>query len=166
MGRGVKMKVKFLAWVPVIVLSMVLGGAAVLGLDELRGNNRNSSAPAIINNAVPNRATNVSNNSVQDVADLYANVRPSIVRITGSSGRTGSGGLGSGIVIDNRGYILTNNHVVKGFDKIDVTLSDGTAAPASVVGTDPGNDLAVVKVSLPADKLKAATLGDSDQSRP
>src|SRR5947209_8201617 len=110
--REEKMKAKFLTWVPVIVLSMVLGGAAVVGLDELRGN-RNSSAPVIINNAVPNRATNVSNNAVQDVADLYANVRPLIVRITGSSGRTGSGGLGSGIVIDNRGYILTNNHVVK-----------------------------------------------------
>src|SRR5207249_3649046 len=79
--------------------------------------------------------------------------------------RTGSGGLGSGIIIDNKGYILTNNHVVNGFDKIDVTTADGTAASATVVGTDPGNDLAVVKVNMSSDKLKAANLGDSDQAR-
>jgi serine protease Do len=148
----------------VVVASVALGAASVLGVDQLR--DHSTSAPTVINTAVGSRASNVSNNAVQDVADLYANVRPSIVRITGSSSRSGSGGLGSGIVIDNKGFILTNNHVVKGFDKIDVTLSDGTASPATVVGTDPGNDLAVIKANLPADKLKAAVLGDSDQTRP
>jgi len=145
----------------VLLVTFVLGAAAVLGVDQVR--DHNTSAPTIINNAVGSRPTNVSN-AVQDVADLYATVRPSIVRITGSSTR-GGGGLGSGIVLDTRGFILTNNHVIKGFDKLDVTLADGTAAQATVVGTDPGNDLAVIKANLPADKLKPATLGDSDQTR-
>jgi serine protease Do len=158
------MKERIVTWTAVVVLSITLGGAAVLGIDHLRGTTK-SSAPAVITNSVPARTSNVSNNAVQDVADLYASVRPSIVRITGQASRTGSGGLGSGIVLDSKGYILTNNHVVNGFDRIDVTLSDGTAASATVVGTDPGNDLAVVKVNLAADKLKPATLGDSDQAR-
>src|SRR6185369_3605194 len=164
-GEEGNMKAKIFTWTSVIVLSVVLGGAAVVGLDSVRNDHKNSSTAAPVIQNVASRSTNVSNSAVQDVADLYANVRPSIVRITGSNARNGSGGLGSGIVIDNKGYILTNNHVVNGFDKIDVTTTDGTAAAATVVGTDPGNDLAVVKVDMPADKLKAATLGDSDQSR-
>src|SRR4051794_26209207 len=164
-GDEGKMKAKIFTWTAVIVLSVVLGGAAVVGLDSLRGDRKTSSTASPVIQNVTSRSTNISNSAVQDVADLYANVRPSIVRVTGSNTRNGSGGLGSGIVIDNKGYILTNNHVVNGFDKIDVTTADGTATAATVVGTDPGNDLAVVKVDMPADKLKPATLGDSDQAR-
>ncbi len=76
-----------------------------------------------------------------------------------------AGGVGSGIVLDKDGYILTNNHVVDGYDVFDVVLADGTTAPAAVVGTDPGNDLAVIKADIPADKLVPATFGDSDAIR-
>jgi serine protease Do len=55
-------------------------------------------------------------------------------------------GTGSGFVYDNKGHILTNNHVVDGADKITVSFSDGTEAVAKVVGTDPGADVAVIKV--------------------
>src|SRR5439155_16173471 len=109
-GEEGKMNTGIVSRAAVVVVSVVLGAAAVLGVDQLR--DHNTSAPTVINTAVGGRASNVSNNAVQDVADLYANVRPSIVRITGSSSRSGSGGLGSGIVIDNKGFILTNNHVV------------------------------------------------------
>ncbi len=156
------MRSTILTWTAVIVLSMTLGGAAVVGLDRLRGE---KSSPAVIQNAVPSTNSNISSAAVDDVADLYANVRPSIVRITGRSTRSTSGGLGSGIVFDKQGLILTNNHVVRGFDILDVTFSDNTSVAATVVGTDPGNDLAVIKVSVSADKLKAAVLGDSDKVR-
>ena len=69
-------------------------------------------------------------------------------------------GLGSGVIISPEGYILTNNHVVKGADEIEVTLSDSRNARATVVGTDPDTDLAVLKITL--DKLPAIVLGDSD----
>jgi serine protease Do len=72
-------------------------------------------------------------------------------------------GLGSGFIWDTNGNIVTNNHVVDGATEIMVTFSDGTAVPASVVGTDPYSDLAVIKVEAPADKLIPVTMGDSTQ---
>jgi serine protease Do len=71
--------------------------------------------------------------------------------------------LGSGFVWDKQGHIVTNNHVVDGSTQIDVTFSDGTTVPATVVGRDPDSDLAVIKVDISADKLQPVTLGDSNQ---
>jgi len=69
-------------------------------------------------------------------------------------------GLGSGIIFDRRGHILTNNHVVEDADKIDVVTTDGRTYSAKVVGTDPLTDLAVLKIE--ADDLPPANFGDSD----
>jgi S1-C subfamily serine protease len=103
--------------------------------------------------------------AINDVSDLYDQVRPSVVRITTQGARAGTGGLGSGVVIDKEGHILTNNHVVDGASQIDVTLAGGVSARAEVVGTDPGNDLAIIEVDLPADQLKPVKLGDSSKVR-
>src|SRR5690349_3791154 len=62
--------------------------------------------------------------------------------------------LGSGFVWDQQGHIVTNNHVVNGATKIEVTFSDGTTVPATLVGADPDSDLAVIKVDVAADKLQ------------
>jgi serine protease Do len=71
-------------------------------------------------------------------------------------------GIGSGIIMDPGGHILTNNHVVAGATKIIVTLSDGTRFPGMVMGTDPLSDLGVIKIS--SDKpLPYLTFGDSDK---
>jgi S1-C subfamily serine protease len=70
-------------------------------------------------------------------------------------------GQGSGFVWDKEGHIVTNNHVVNGAEKIEVTFSDGTAVPAELVGADKDSDLAVIKVDLPADQLKPVQLADS-----
>ncbi|MGE5262165.1 MAG: S1C family serine protease [Acidobacteriota bacterium] len=70
---------------------------------------------------------------------------------------------GSGFVWDTQGNIVTNNHVVAGATQIDVTFSDGTTAAAKVVGTDPDSDLAVIKVSVPANQLHPIKAGDSTQ---
>lgn len=69
-------------------------------------------------------------------------------------------GAGSGVIVDTKGYIMTNNHVVEGSNKITVTLKDGTEYDAKIVGTDPSNDIAVLKIK--AGNLTAATYGDSD----
>jgi serine protease Do len=68
---------------------------------------------------------------------------------------------GSGVVIDNKGYILTNNHVVEDTDSVKVKFEDGKVVTGKVVGTDPKTDLAVVKVDGVV--VKAARLGDSDK---
>lgn len=73
-----------------------------------------------------------------------------------------SRGQGSGVIISSDGFILTNNHVVEGVKTARVTLSDGSELEASVVGTDPKTDLALIRVKS-ARPLPAAQLGDSDQ---
>lgn len=73
-------------------------------------------------------------------------------------------GNGSGVVVDQAGHILTNNHVVEGANTITVTLNDGSKHKASVVGTDPYSDLAVLKISAP--NLTPAVLGHSETLRP
>ncbi|MBR5315531.1 MAG: trypsin-like peptidase domain-containing protein [Firmicutes bacterium] len=70
-------------------------------------------------------------------------------------------GAGSGVIVDTRGYILTCNHVIEGSSKVTITLKDGTELDASVVGTDPQNDLAVLKIN--ATNLVAATYGNSEE---
>ncbi len=71
--------------------------------------------------------------------------------------------LGSGFIWDTKGDIVTNDHVVNGASKIEVTFSDGTTVPATIVGEDPYSDLAVIKVSVSADLLKPVTMADSSQ---
>lgn len=74
--------------------------------------------------------------------------------------------LGSGFVIDaDKGYIVTNNHVVKDAEKIRVTLHDDTTLEAELIGRDEKTDLAVLKVDPKKHKLKAVKLGDSDKMR-
>jgi serine protease Do len=73
-------------------------------------------------------------------------------------------GEGSGFVISADGYVVTNNHVVDDFDKIDVVFLDGTTLPAKVVGRDPATDVALIKVE-PKKSLASLPLGDSDRTR-
>jgi S1-C subfamily serine protease len=70
-------------------------------------------------------------------------------------------GVGSGAVVDKAGHILTNNHVIKDAQSIEVTLSDGSKWRGSLVGTDPDNDLAIIKVAAPPARLHPLTLGKS-----
>jgi len=71
--------------------------------------------------------------------------------------------LGSGVIVDSSGLILTNNHVINGADKIFVLLYDGRGTSAELVGTDAENDLAVLRIQL--DNLTAIQLADSDKTR-
>jgi serine protease Do len=118
---------------------------------------------------------------------LYANVNPSVVHIRVVEKATATDttlqinptnplqpnqpnqqqavpqqGVGSGFVYDTDGHIVTNNHVVDGAQKVVVTFYDGTEASATVVGTDPASDLAVVKVDVSKSMLQPVKLGNSD----
>ncbi len=72
-------------------------------------------------------------------------------------------GMGSGFIINQEGYVLTNEHVVRKADKIKVTLSDGREFTGEVIGSDVTSDMAIVKIQ--ADHLPTVTLGDSDKLR-
>ena len=72
-------------------------------------------------------------------------------------------GMGSGVIIREDGYIVTNNHVIAGADQIEVTLENNKSYPAKLVGTDPATDIALLKIE--EDSLPAIALGDSDHLR-
>jgi serine protease DegQ len=78
----------------------------------------------------------------------------------GDQGNAPQVGLGSGVIVSDSGYILTNNHVIENADEIEVILNDSRHARAKVIGTDPDSDLAVLKVEL--DRLPSIVLGNSD----
>ncbi len=104
------------------------------------------------------------------VTNVYNAANPAVVEIDmmqSSSFFSQASGLGSGIVVDSQGYILTNNHVVDGATSITVKLGNGKSVSATVVGTDAIDDLAVVKVDSTAiSGITPLTLGDSSQLQP
>ncbi len=112
------------------------------------------------------------------LTSIYDAVSPSVVYITNnlvlnraSSEQLVPTGAGSGFLIDARGYVVTNNHVIEDADSLDVTFADGTTLSGKVLGADPDSDLAVIKVELPdgllnSGKIAVASLGDSDSLRP
>lgn len=100
-----------------------------------------------------------------DVSDLAEQASRSVVGIvTESYSSFSSGSTGTGIIMDSRGYIITNNHVIDGGDNITVVLSDGTNYPAYLIGADAQTDIAVLKVET-QNALPAATFGSSDDLR-
>jgi S1-C subfamily serine protease len=115
-------------------------------------------------------------------SDVYRKVSPSVVYIQVEQSGSGSTGItprsqipgfpnqppsdvqvasGSGFVLDKEGHIVTNNHVVDGASKVEVTFIDGTTVHAKVVGTDPSSDLAVIQVDVKSSLLQPVELGDS-----
>ena len=105
------------------------------------------------------------------ITNLYLRVNPSVVHITARVitmdfffGVTPSEGTGSGFVLDTEGHIITNFHVIDGAESIVVTFSDETQAPATVVGTDPLNDLAVLMPDKLPDFLAAIHIPTDDSA--
>ena len=82
------------------------------------------------------------------ITAVVSRVAPSVVniRVTTTKGRAGGG---SGFIIARDGFIITNNHVVQSATELEVTLHDGAAYPAKLVGTDPDTDLAVIRIDAP-----------------
>ncbi len=106
----------------------------------------------------------------QRLIQLYENDSPAVVNVTTRILRQSfffgvipESGSGSGFVWDDQGHILTNYHVIEGAQSIEVSFGEDAALPATVVGADPANDLAVIKIdALPAG-VRPLPLGDSDQ---
>lgn len=162
-----------------IVASAVAGAGIALAVVLLWPGGGTASAPAntqsSISTSVPaegdtqSSAQPVVNSSCLDPADIYQMLRPAVVEVLvtssgGSFGRSTSG-EGSGIVIDTQGDILTNNHVAGGADTLQVKFADGTTSDAHLVGSDPGNDLAVIQVDGGAESVTPAVLADSTAVR-
>jgi S1-C subfamily serine protease len=143
------------------LLAVVFGVGLFSGWQFARTSGSVSTTPAATSapaNTGQGSSTLTSLEAVQEAA--IAKAKPAVVEIRGD---TGNGiALGSGVIIDNKGNIVTNNHVVSGVSSLTVTLSDGTQLPAEIAGSDPANDLAVIRVQ-PTASMTPATFGDSAQ---
>ncbi len=151
----------------VLVCAMAGVGGGVLGATLMKG----SSGP-VVYKAVQNDtdtsadATAASGDSLT-IAQIAEKVGPSVVEVTTGGVQTNgiftqyvTEGAGSGVIISEDGYILTNNHVVEGQSTVKVTTSDKKEYDATIVGTDEKTDIAVLKID--ASGLTPAVIGDSD----
>jgi putative serine protease PepD len=147
-------------FVTCLVAAGLLGGGAASGVAALWPD-----APAVTTTTAQAAISPVIVNNTESVNAVTAAAQkasPSVVTISVSSGS--SGGTGSGIILDTEGHILTNTHVVTldgaaADAAVEVRTNDGQVYKATVVGTDPLSDLAVIKID--AEGLTPATLGDS-----
>jgi S1-C subfamily serine protease len=106
------------------------------------------------------------------IIEVYDNASPAVVNITNRStvyyrfmGAVPEEGTGSGFVYDDEGHIVTNYHVIENAEELLVTLASGQTYQADVVGSDPTNDLAVIRINASKDLPEPLTLGDSNDLR-
>jgi len=156
----------------VVATAALAAGVAVgAGGYAVAGGDNSTAASTTSSSAVPTASSRTS------VGAIYEKAKAGVVEITATSDGTqgdstfpfgdqqGGGGQqaqGSGFVVDTAGHVVTNYHVVEGATSLTVTLSDGSTYDATVVGSDPSTDLAVLKVDAPTDKLHPLALGDSE----
>lgn len=157
---------KIIGHVLTIVVSVLIAAGLMVGCAQPQ-----PTANPPVRPPAPAPAINEGQAGVIDeepVVSVYEQVSPAVVNVTSIAqtyGRFpyGGEGAGSGFIIDDQGHILTNDHVVKDADRLEVTFADGTKVPAKLVGRDPGNDLAVLKIDVPQEKLHVVIMGDSDE---
>jgi S1-C subfamily serine protease len=133
----------------VVALILVLGAGLLAGWEFGRNNFTSSTT------GTPSQATTSQDAAVITTAQDF---QPSVVQINVTTEK--GSGLGSGTIIDSRGYIVTNYHVVEGAKSITVDLYDGTQLPGKLTGVDPFDDLAVVQIT-PPQHMDVAKIGDS-----
>ena len=153
---------------PILRRALPIGAALAIGVGAgaaiYAGSTGGSSkAPTTVVASVPAQSAAATTTSL---TQLYKNVAPGVVDIvvntsSGGFGDQGAQAEGSGFVVDSSGDIVTNQHVVAGQNGIKVTFQDGKTAKATVVGTDPSTDIAVIKVNVDASELHPLTFGSS-----
>ena len=149
----------------VVVASLLGAGGAVWAVNymDARGGNaasHSSAAPTAIATGDTTQTVD-STGQAPDWEAVSAAVSNAVVSIAITTGNGKA--LGSGVIFDKEGHIITNNHVVAGASKIQVTLADGRVYDAETTGTDPATDLAVIQLKDAPDNLTVAQLGDSDK---
>ena len=109
--------------------------------------------------------TSIQASSGFSLIEIFEKTEESVVQVNvrAVDGTSKPGNMGSGFVYSDKGYIITNNHVVDDAGKVTVTFLDGESYTAKIIGTDPDLDLAVLKVEVGATYLQPIPIGDSSQ---
>ena len=171
-------------WIPVIG-GAIAGG--VIALIIASGSTGTTTTTTVVQSS-PSASSGTSASATSEPASIkstggmtinqiYRSASPGVVDILvksqsqnpgfgffGGSGQTQEG-EGAGVVYNNQGYILTDEHVVANASSIQVTFSNGKQVSAKLIGTDPSSDVGVIKVNLPASELHPLTLANSDSAQ-
>ena len=144
-----------------LTLAIGVGAGAAIGRATVSPTTTNGNTVVLGSSSAPNVTVSSSTTSLQtDVQNVAKAVAPSVVKITSTSAN-GSQAIGSGNILTAGGYIVTNDHVVQGFNSFTVQLSDGKTYTAALIGEAPQDDLAVIKIN--ATGLKPIAFADSSK---
>ncbi len=164
-----------------LAAAALLGGLVALGGVALTGDLGGGTTTVVRTSPSPAAAAPVADNNGLSVREIYSRAAPGVVQITSTAATSDtptvvpgspSGpslppgqALGSGFVIDKAGHIVTNYHVIEGADQIEVSFSNRDTLRATLVGSDPSTDLAVLRVEATSRGLTPLEFGDSGAVR-
>ena len=167
--RNSKGIAKYIALALICSLCGGVVGSGVTYFVTGKSGSNNSSGNTIVTDPV----SFATDNTALSAADIYKKVAPAVVMVSTKSVQSVNGwfqqeteGMGSGFIINNDGYILTNYHVINGSKEVTVTLSDGQEVTASVVNYDSDQDVAMIKINQDIEVPGVVELGDSDALQP
>lgn len=174
-GNNMKDKKKMGSGFKIVAISLVtglLGG--LIGASGIYYSMKGSNTTQSYKNITPNPQSFTISDKALTKSEAFERVAPAVVVVSVSGVKDYSGiipreteGIGSGFIINEDGYILTNYHVIKGAQEVSVTLSNGAEAKAKVINYDENQDIAMIKINDENIKVPAAVeLGDSDALRP
>jgi S1-C subfamily serine protease len=159
----------------------LLGGLVALGGVALTGDLGGGTTTVVRSSPAPAAASPVADTNTLSVREIYSRAAPGVVQITSTSGTQNDNptlapltpstpvqpqqALGSGFVIDKAGHIVTNYHVIEGADQIEVSFSNRDTLRATLVGSDPSTDIAVLRVEASSRGLTPLEFGDSGAVR-
>ena len=162
----------FAKYIAIAIICSLFGGTIGSGVTYYvagKNGNFNNSNSSVTTDPV----SFATDDTALSAADIYKKVAPAVVIISTKSIQSVNGwfqqeveGMGSGFIINNDGYILTNYHVINGSKEVTVTLSDNREVTATVVNYDEDQDLAMIKINEDIDVPGVVELGDSDALQP
>ena len=164
-----------LARIATLAAVSLLGGLVALGAAALSGDLGGGTTTVVRTSPAPTAAAQVSDDEGLSVREIYSRAAPGVVQITSTDTtvqdtpslspfdleQTPSQALGSGFVVDKAGHIVTNYHVIEGADQIEVSFSNQDTLRATLVGSDPSTDIAVLRVQASSRSLTPLALGNS-----
>jgi putative serine protease PepD len=151
-----------------VTVAAVAGGGAGAGAVALTHGSSHSTPTVVASPSVANVASasltvgQIAKASIPSVVEVDATEVASQSPFPGG-GQSGGTAQGTGFIYDTKGDIITNDHVVSGSSSVSVKLSDGSVYKATIVGTDPSTDLAVLHIDAPSSKLAPLALADSSK---
>ena len=162
----------FAKYIAIALICSLFGGVVGSGATYAISGKNNSSEKSS-SKVLADPASFATDNTALSAVDIYKKVAPAVVMVSTKTIQSVNGwfqqeteGMGSGFIINEEGYILTNYHVIDGAKEVTVTLSDGREVTASVVNYDSDKDIAMIKINEEVKVPGVVELGDSDALQP